>query len=1530
MKKLLLTTVLAVATIVAMANPIDRTAAMQKAKSFMQGINPQAQLQTPATPRKAMGNPAQQPYYIFNAENNQGFVIVSGDDRSEEILGYSDEGFIDVDNMPDGLQFFLDDFAEQLAGLDAAGITEPASTSTASRGPRKVMSTDRHPVAPLTTSKWTQGQPYNLLLPVRTKGSKKGQRAYSGCSTIAMAQMIYFWKYAYMRYNLPSYVAPASSDAFEGTIDGLPKKTFDFSQIKNSYSSSSTDTIIANFIKYIFVATKAYPGTSGTYCSMSTASSNISKYFNYTIDEVNRKDMKPTVFEDKTYNDLRQGIPVMYYGKANNGEHCFVVDGYSHDGFFHINWGWAALCDGYFRIAPLSAHNYGTAHAYARETIAFFGFRPNDGRVMPGSGKAYESFETAETFCAGIRTLSFTEGENSTQIYTSQTGTQRDDGTYDFGDIRFRAYLENRTDLEGGTETFDTEFVILDKDDNIIGTFGSQEIAIGRNSVKAAFYDPNTLRLPSGDGEYYLVHRNKSQRGEIFHYSEIKGVYSHIKAVVSGNKLTLSLIKALQFDSSKTELTGQCATGWRTNVRFYAKNNAYVNMKNNYTLYLDGTSSNADNMQDSKELNIPARSSGYIDLDFTPGENNGKLYLANKDRDYSSDYVDATYSFTLKTAVTPNLSYSWTAENLVPNYTKRVYGNELNGYVSITNNGDSDYEDFFTLMIYVGSAAYSGANKYVCSANPLKIPAGETVKIDFDGLDYSDLFDIYGSGLGNKKVVSLTLCNGKGVSSSAIVSEIQYTMYTAPIKWWDKNGRVHAVGSLTSNRVPDDAVAISFISTSSIPSTITPNNNPNCLYYFPSSTTKYYTRLTNYSLKNVIAGTSAVTSIKFTDGGRVFVPITFTAANVSYTRTFDYGYENNNDNMGWTSICLPFTVEKIVNKAQNRVIDFFRSADDVGKNFWLRKLFGEEFNTLYFDCASEFKANVPYLIRMPGEYFQEFGDMWCLTGKQIEFSAQNTEVVSGMANDDCATYNFIGTETAAKYNADYYIYGLEEPGNVFTYLSSTVANYNDLKPFRGYLTREYAITNESQNQVKIVQRSPLNIYDYYGRPEDTKHRFPAIEFAYANQPYEMPAWDEVVETELAHTRLQALNEINNDNATVPVRTVTSRGWSSLSNPTFIKMFNADESITIGTTVKAVGSLTYGEACDILNLEIANADRNVKVFDFYGSTANELTVPSQLVVTEGVNAGHTLVVNEIGTGTYCNNSALKEVFIPASITTIKNAVFAGCIALNKVTFESEDAPVLDGDPFASIGNGADVTRAKCAIYVPAKMVSTYRNSNELWNDFIFASPVSASYKFVSFCSDVPFTTKRFNGTRWITASNIFMYWIDMNKNNSSTTLTLSPTRDSEYSTIPAGFGLVMKTSSEGGSGYIFMPPVGAVEKSDLIADNNRLKGVTVDTEMDPIISANPDYKYFALTNNQFRPIGKENTLSAGRAYLEMPASIFGGESKVVFTLVDDVTDGILLINGDEQNVGNIYDIQGRKVENATKGIYIVNGKKFVIK
>lgn len=57
------------------------------------------------------------PYYVFNAGNNNGFVIVSGDDRIQPILGYVDSGSFDLNKIPDNMRDFLKTYSEQVAEL---------------------------------------------------------------------------------------------------------------------------------------------------------------------------------------------------------------------------------------------------------------------------------------------------------------------------------------------------------------------------------------------------------------------------------------------------------------------------------------------------------------------------------------------------------------------------------------------------------------------------------------------------------------------------------------------------------------------------------------------------------------------------------------------------------------------------------------------------------------------------------------------------------------------------------------------------------------------------------------------------------------------------------------------------------------------------------------------------------------------------------------------------------------------------------------------------------------------------------------------------------------------------------------------------------------------------------------------------------------------------------------------------------------------------------------------------------------------
>jgi hypothetical protein len=73
------------------------------------------------------------------------------------------------------------------------------------------------------------------------------------------------------------------------------------------------------------------------------------------------------------------------------------------------------------------------------------------------------------------------------------------------------------------------------------------------------------------------------------------------------------------------------------------------------------------------------------------------------------------------------------------------------------------------------------------------------------------------------------------------------------------------------------------------------------------------------------------------------------------------------------------------------------------------------------------------------------------------------------------------------------------------------------------------------------------------------------------------------------------------------------------------------------------------------------------------------------------------------------------------------------------------------------------------------------------------------------------------------------------------------------------------------------------------------------------------------------------LKGYRAYFVIPSTNAGAKMLMSF---DDVVDGIHTVNADGTSTSKIYNINGQYVgtskEGLAKGIYIVNGKKVVIK
>jgi len=69
-----------------------------------------------------------------------------------------------------------------------------------------------------------------------------------------------------------------------------------------------------------------------------------------------------------------------------------------------------------------------------------------------------------------------------------------------------------------------------------------------------------------------------------------------------------------------------------------------------------------------------------------------------------------------------------------------------------------------------------------------------------------------------------------------------------------------------------------------------------------------------------------------------------------------------------------------------------------------------------------------------------------------------------------------------------------------------------------------------------------------------------------------------------------------------------------------------------------------------------------------------------------------------------------------------------------------------------------------------------------------------------------------------------------------------------------------------------------------------------------------------------------TLGGFKAYMDMPAS--GSVKGFAFTFGD--ADAIANVLNGEENVNEVYDLSGRRVNAPARGLYIVNGKKVVIK
>ena len=133
-------------------------------------------------------------------------------------------------------------------------------------------------------------------------------------------------------------------------------------------------------------------------------------------------------------------------------------------------------------------------------------------------------------------------------------------------------------------------------------------------------------------------------------------------------------------------------------------------------------------------------------------------------------------------------------------------------------------------------------------------------------------------------------------------------------------------------------------------------------------------------------------------------------------------------------------------------------------------------------------------------------------------------------------------------------------------------------------------------------------------------------------------------------------------------------------------------------------------------------------------------------------------------------------------------------------------------------------------------------------------------------------------------------------------------------VAAGKGILLKGTA-GATINLNILPVGG----DVLT-SNKLVGITEATAV-------ADDTYYGLKGNLFKMVGA-GTVPGGKALL--PASLVSSARELQFVFEENETTGVENVNRETITNNQFFDLSGRKVANPTKGLYIVNGKKVVIK
>lgn len=291
--------------------------------------------------------------YIFSSASM--YVIASGNDNAPGLLAYSLDGGFSASMSPE-MEWWLEQYSQYIA---TPGIS---MKSTAEE--------NRNPIAPLISTQWDQCAPYNNLIP-----QHNGNTPYTGCVATAMAQIMRYHEWPDMGEGAIQWTC-SRDYASHDHIFNFEDAPFDWDNMADRYDEGATqaqENAVARLMYACGAAAEMQYGYSASGSFLYLGASGLAEHLKYapgmeyleskwfgSLDE----------WDGICYTELSEGRPILYGGENDerHTRHAFVLDGYSEEGLYHINWGFGGENNGYFKLTDFSypGGNYRLNHAMVR------------------------------------------------------------------------------------------------------------------------------------------------------------------------------------------------------------------------------------------------------------------------------------------------------------------------------------------------------------------------------------------------------------------------------------------------------------------------------------------------------------------------------------------------------------------------------------------------------------------------------------------------------------------------------------------------------------------------------------------------------------------------------------------------------------------------------------------------------------------------------------------------------------------------------------------------------------------------------------------------------------------------------------------------------------------------------------------------------------------------------------------------------------------------------------------------------------